>query len=236
VLLDERAVTHRAAGRLGGVVIGAAVLVLSGCAVTSEPRPTPSVVETPAIVWRDGVEPSSPLEQNKFVMFLRARVLGEAVAWNTGDFTIEQLISTTTSSRVKTLVSDYEAQHVVQWKFLGPVPFQPIRVEETPDGRSAKVFLCQGADADWQLRTAGVVNDAPLANARVAELSTSATGRLFVASGWSTTDESCDGVQVTVASFDPPVMVPEDPFAHPIEGVKRAPLKWQLDELKRTVG
>jgi hypothetical protein len=227
-------VTRLLARGLCFAVAGAA-LALSGCAAKPEPRPTPSVIATPAIVWTDGVEPSSPLEQNKFVRFLRASLLGEAVAWNSGDFAVDQLISTSAPERIEFLINLYEEQHVVQWKYLGPLPIEPVSVDEAADGMSARVVFCIGADSDWQLRTAGSSNDSPPSTAFVGQVEVTGSRRAFVRDGFSPTDQSCGATSVPVGHFNPPVTVPEDPFAHPVEGVKRAPLKWQLDELKRTV-
>jgi hypothetical protein len=230
-------VHHRAAGRLFAVIAaGAALLALSGCSSAPESRLTPSVVETPAIVWRDGVEPSSPLEESRFVKFLRANLLGEVVAWNAGDFTIDQFISTTSPARVRTLVERYESQYTWQVKYLGPTPFEPLRVTESKDGESAEIVLCEAADADTQIETAGIPSESPHLSARIAKLHSSKSGRLVVTDGFSHSDESCAGVTVPVGFFDPRPTLPTDALKEPISEVKRAPLKWQLDELKKTVG
>lgn len=105
------------------------VMSMSACSFLLEDG-TPTVIDTPTIVWKNGAEPSSPLEASPYVQYLRALELGKALSWNTGDFTIEQLTSTNPVPQI------WEGRYVdprnAPSVYLGPMPFEPVSLTELP--------------------------------------------------------------------------------------------------------
>ena len=79
--------------RLLPVVLGtgAVAIVLSGCK-TAEPTALPEV-----IIEHPG---SADLDDNEFVVALRASELARAMAWNSGDFTISPLTESTVAADI----------------------------------------------------------------------------------------------------------------------------------------
>ena len=199
------------ARRLGVVVLAVVVgVVLAGCV------PGPTVMQTPRIVWQDGKRPSSELENHPAVKLLRAAMIGDAMAWNSGDFTIKQLTETYEDGH--SIVQEYEDQGDDPWVYRGPLPFQPVDVEYRDNG-SYDVTVCALPLKDWTITTPG--HDwAANQNPSKPHLETWYIGDygergLRVIGGGGFRYGPCDGSTIPVGFFDPQPVLPKGPITKP---------------------
>lgn len=172
-----------------GTVIG-----LAGCAV--EPTVLPDVV-----VEHEG---SAALDDDRFVVALRALQLAEAMAWNSGDFTIAPLVEVSTWDNV-----DDEADRYFAYTFrggapeayIGPSIWSPISVETTLEG--VEITACV-ADQDRSITTSDDESGYDLSTGRIVVyvVTVALDGRVELAHGMGT-EEPCDPSSAEVLRFDP---------------------------------
>ncbi|MDR6612969.1 hypothetical protein [Leifsonia sp. 1010] len=192
------------------VLAAAAGAVLAGCV------PGPTVMKTPTIVWQDGKRPSSELENHPAIKTLRAATIGDAMAWNSGDFTIKQL--TDTYRYGGSIVDRYENQRDHPWVYRGPLPFEPVKVDRLANG-DYDVTVCALPLKDWTITTPGhdwSANENP----SEPHLETWSVGRfeklgLRIIGGGGSLDESCDRSTIPVGFFDPQPVLPKGPITKP---------------------
>lgn len=175
-------------------------------------------METPTIVWKDGIEPSSPLEDNELVQVLRRAEIGQAMAWNSGDFTIAQLTENVSVGLVAAAARAYGQQREMPWAQPGPVPWEPLEiVEESADG--GVVAVCRpGWDEEWAISdrdsTFGEVEQA--GNVDWITIGREG-GRLKLVKYDSSPDfADCDASGVPIGLFDPLPEVPTEPVYEPV--------------------
>ena len=211
--------------------LGAAQVVRAMPEPPRPPQPTPTVVEpptvmaTPELVWENGQEPSSPLESDPAVQAVRAALIGEAMAMNTGDFTIAQFTETTTRSAQESDQSTY-IEGGVRF-YPGPWPFAPVRVEreETETGEEAfRVFACfsDGSGATWPIREDSPGGTLLRERGAVSWVRVLRTPDGLITDLYfdSVEDEQCDPATIPVAHFA------EQPDAvFPPDGVQREPVR-----------
>lgn len=201
-------------------VAAGTVLASSSCAMT--PALTPAtVIDTPTIVWKNGVEPSSPLEASPYIQYLRALHLGNAVAWNAGDFTVEQL--TAYSPRPKTLQTRYEAQAERPYVYMGPLPFEPVSVTDLPltaDGNpQVKVEICTRQEGDYLKYESEIESDQlrRFHGGRIMEYTMVYDSESKTISEQSLgTNIPCDNDSVPLGLFTPEPEVPSAPVTEPV--------------------
>ncbi len=184
-------------------------LLVTGCAAG-----VPEPVVTPAVVWLDG-EPSSELESDPWVIATREAEVAYAVAVNSANFS-DPAMSARWSSDATTRRADQTAMDIGSGRAkarLGPMPFEPLVVVEADDGRSAEVVGCSGLDPLLFERDVGSPRTLrPRMLYRVVlgedgERRVTGAGSpegYVLPSGEVFEDETCDGVEVKEALFDPP--------------------------------
>lgn len=128
----------------GNVALIAVLLVVTaGCSVPGPERAPATEMQTPDLVWTDGISPSSPLEADERVKVLRAAGVGSAMAWNSGDFTIAQLTDHLTQARIESLVSLYRTDGKHRSYDPGPAPFEPLEIVEEFEDGGGVVEVCR---------------------------------------------------------------------------------------------
>lgn len=137
--------TRRARSRRAVSIL--VLALLGGSALTGCAPEGPTIMKTPDIVWADNKPPSSPLEDTVEVKAMRAQLLGRALAWNTGDFTLPQFTDHAANVTVLNLADAYHSpsEHFL---YPGPIPVQPVSIEP----RSGKVIIikiCASSDDQW---------------------------------------------------------------------------------------
>ncbi|UCR89982.1 hypothetical protein [Mycetocola spongiae] len=136
------------------------ILALAGCTPPIKPEDMPPTqIDTPTLTWENGITPTGPLENTIYVQYIRELRLGEALAWNIGDFTIPQL--TNIESRPLRLANSYISQRDYPFVYLGPAPFTPLTItldEKQPEDGSERVIVrvCQRQDEDYISETPGM--------------------------------------------------------------------------------
>ena len=184
----------------GAAALGAS-LILVGCTPQATPIPT-------VVVEHAG---SSALENDESVVALRASQLAEAMAWNTGDFTIAPLTESTTPEGIDSVYDrlfsytfrDYDPQ-----VYVGPEIWSPISVTPTDDGFDIVVCLAdqdriltkEDPDASYDLSAGQVVTWV---------VNVGDHDRVEVDHVDGTEDE-CDASAAEVVSFDPVPAVPDE--------------------------
>lgn len=189
------------------------VLALAGCTPTG-----PGVVETPKVVTEsDG---TSALESDEFVVAARAADLGEAVAWNAADFSIEQISSTHTATLVASMYKSFDATYVLHGEaptiLPGPSVWLPLGV--TPVGGGATVDVCD-ASKNWVI-TAGhetPTYDLAAGTKLTIDLVKDSSGAIVLAERRPSTEE-CDATGALVQRFDPVPTLPKSITAGDVRG------------------
>ncbi|UZN03076.1 hypothetical protein [Cellulomonas sp. S1-8] len=185
------------------------VLLVGGC-TDRGPRPVP----TPDIVWDTG-PPSGEIEADPWVRAVRAGELAYAAAANSANYSDSSMTSTWSSyylgwfgQLARGWLEDGTAQVV-----LGPQPFAPLAVDVNAGGRSAKVVGCVGPLAVAPESAEEESARWPQAYVYELELGDDDHRRIVgvgspqeaftLPSGDEVTDESCGGVTIARALFDP---------------------------------
>ncbi|MBD8078642.1 hypothetical protein [Cellulosimicrobium arenosum] len=203
--------------------------LVSGCTTPSPaPKPTdlsPTVMETPELVWLDDREPSSTLEDDERVRTIRAAEIGRTMAWNSGDFTIAQLTESATRGHIAAWVRAYRSDGEGRPYDPGPAPFEPLELlEEFEDGGGVVQVCKPSLGLSWMFDTIDSFDE------RHGQIGRGAStwrvtvvredGRLKVADRDPRGGESCDVSGVAVGLFDPEPAAPDVPPEEPV----RAPL------------
>lgn len=201
------------------MIAGVGLTALSGCTPAREA----TVLETPSMSWQ-GAEPAFDLEDNAGVQYLRDYNLAVALAWNTGDFTLELLNESTSPADINGYAKQYAEQGDLPIIFRGPKAFEPISVVDTADG-PLTVTVCEAVRSvyltDLDPYAAERVEPVKEIEYRLKEISPG-----IYRFGDSTTVEASDeypaclGLTIPVALFDTPPTMPE----LPVTDVVREPL------------
>lgn len=125
-----------------------AVLALSGCTPDTPPAPEkPTVVPTAAITWQPGHEPTSELENNPWVKLARDYAIGNAMATNMSDFTINQITNYVSPGALYQAASLHDGLlNQDPMIYPGPAPWQPLRVEKS---KSGVIIIACGTSSPW---------------------------------------------------------------------------------------
>jgi hypothetical protein len=178
--------------RGAAAVVLLAVVLLVGCA------PTPAH-PAPHLTARTLTPGTSPLESDRFVRAARASDLGEAIAFDTRDFTLPQLTRTHSAKVVKELydafVSTYVVRHRPPTVVPGPRTWLPLSVEPMAGG--ARITAC-AVDGDATDPTAG----------RQQVFTVTADGARLEVGAVEGTSIPCDATGAPKIRFDPPPTAP----------------------------
>ncbi len=192
------------------VLVAVAIVgLVTGCAAG-----VPEPVVTPAVVWPDG-EPSSELESDPWVIATREAEIARAVAANSANFSDPAMSARWDENYRMTFAWSVETGLLRGWAevALGPEPFEPLFVVEADDGRSAEVVGCSALVPVLLERDEGSPRTPwPRMLYRVVlgedgERRVTGAGSpegYVLPSGEVFEDETCDGVEVKVALFEPP--------------------------------
>jgi hypothetical protein len=204
---------HTTTTRLFASTLAAALSLtaLSGCSAGTEA----DIVKNATMSWQ-GAEPSSPLEDDDAVKFMRDYYYAQAVAWNSGDFTLDLLTSVTSEAAVEGLATTYAKQGDEPVVFNGPRAFAPLKVKDGEDG-GVVVTLCE-ADRPVYLNETKPKSGGAMVSSY--ELSSTGSGGYEVGSieNGSAHSGVCDGVDIPVALFDTPPTMPETPVTEVVRG------------------
>ena len=193
-------------GRWGRVGLGLVVLgVVVGCTPESggTPSPTPSSVFSrepwvmPGIVGE--TVSASPLESDEWVIAMREAELGEALAFNSADFSIEPFVSAVTPDYADALYEFYVRRWVgdedrVVWP--GSRILLPLEVELV-DENHAIVRFC-GASDYWQDEDASRLSKGFISTSEMVR-----TEDGIRESDVMLTLDRCDATGAPIARFDP---------------------------------
>lgn len=203
-------------------------LALTGCTPgTPEVAPAapPTVIDTPAQVWKDGIMPSGPLEEDEWVQAVRRFEIGRALAWNTGDFTISQYTSGT--SFPEDLSNAYGKQGNDPYVYLAPAPSVILSSELDPtitgEHNTHRVEACLLPMTEWILPKTPFKREdykaehdytgtfSPvLRTYRVKKLQ---DGNYEISAGGGA---ACDATGAAIGFFDPAPTLPETPVTKPV--------------------
>jgi hypothetical protein len=168
-------------------------------------------VDSPAVVWPDG-EPAGPWEDDPWVQAVREADLQFAIAAVTLDYTSEGLADVVgVESAADSALGRQADSFRERWGYpIGPRPMVVLDVEESEDGSSAIVSVCQ--DLNWwidpdQPEPPDELNGTPWQR----EVTLDEEGNRTVAyyGGGSGPDATCDMSEAARGYFDP---LP-DPYA-----------------------
>ncbi|UCR89984.1 hypothetical protein [Mycetocola spongiae] len=204
------------------------VLGLAACAPeepTPEPEKPATVINTPTQIWKDGITPSGPLEDDEWVQAVRRYEIGTALAWNTGDFTISQLTSVV--EYPEDISRPYAQQGNAPYVYLAPRPFVVISSEPSPGAEppssGRRVTICAAPQIDWILPAVPFDRASPrLGNDNSgifrAVLRTYTVGKLdngnYDVSGGG--GDKCDATGAAIGYFDPAPTLPKTPVTKPV--------------------
>lgn len=197
-----------------GLALGGLAVACGACS----PPPEPTVMETPAIVWKDGIEPSSLLEDHELVQVARRAEVGRSMAWNSGDFTITQLTDNVGVSLITSAARTYGEQREMPWADPGPDVWEPLEiVKESAGGgviavcrpRRGEAWFISEKDATFgEVEPEGSVDWITIAREG---------GRLKLVKYDSSPDfADCDASGVPIGLFDPLPEVPTEPVYEPV--------------------
>lgn len=191
-------------------------LFLTGCG-TEVYAPGPTVVETPKIIWQDGITPTSPLEQDTLVKTARAAEVGAAMAWNMGDFTIAQFTNNWTHEYAVFLSDLYTSGTTSVHVSPGPSPWTPIRIVES-NSRGGIIEVCaletHPRERSWLRSSSGPGGYYDRTDASLYQITlTKERGRYrLITQAYSQPKGPCDGSTVPVGYFDPQPKLPKKPI------------------------
>lgn len=207
---------HRRARTVTATTLSlAAAILLTGCTTTPATAPSSTVTTH----WKDGVEPvANDLEDTDYVRYLRDLTRAKAIAWNTGDFAIPELLDRGWRREASGLESDYARQGEEAFVYLAPQPFVPLEIRERETKTTASgsltivdVFLCIAPETEYKQmvdpKLADTLYDKP--SVLVQTVTTGSDGSMESSS--STIDLSCDDTVVPVALFAPAPELPDLP-------------------------
>lgn len=224
--------------RVGAIAVALTMGTLSGC--TSAPEPDngpPTVLESPAMEWVDGIEPAqNDLENNRYIQGAREYYLADALAWNTGDFTISQLTDFLSDAQLDSVVSAYSRQGNHPYVYTAPMPFTVMSVEykeahpEYEDSVARVSYtVCAAPEKEYLIsaRSGGVAQDENIARELSFDRDTT-DPRLFSVARILDVDCS-DVTNIPVHRFVDQPVLPEVPVDRPvrdrIDSVKTWPAK-----------
>ncbi|MHA7135351.1 hypothetical protein [Oerskovia turbata] len=205
-----------------GVVLASGVLV--GCSPADSDAMGPSDLATPDIRWEGG-EPSGPLETDPWVQAVRASELNRALAVNAHDFSDLDLWNSRSPALISLSEHRTGARAVSEPNdplvALGPLAFEPLRVEVDPSGERATVVVCEYGGTWVTLQDMTVDLEAEWEYSAY-EVVTGEDGHLRAGSGQLPQDIldagraarslACEPSQRSIGWFDPaPVVTPFDP-------------------------
>ncbi|UCR89981.1 hypothetical protein [Mycetocola spongiae] len=211
------------------------ILALAGCTPPIKPEDMPPTqIDTPTLTWENGITPTGPLENTIYVQYIRELRLGEALAWNIGDFTIPQL--TNIESDPFRLSVSYSTQRDLPFVFLGPAPFTPLtitRAEKQPEDGSERVIVrvCQRQSEDYLRETPNPEKYYRDVN-RGNEIFTYTLDHHpdnTITNSFGAAGTFCPDTQVPLALFDTTPTLPTPPVNKP---VRKAPYEVSTDTKK----
>lgn len=141
---------HRTRARITPALplLALTICTFSGCTPDTPPAPEkPTVVPTAAITWQPGHEPTSELENNPWVKLARDSDIGEAMATNMSDFTINQITNYVSPGILYQAASLHDGLlDQDPMIYPGPAPWQPLRVEKS---KSGVIIIACGTSSPW---------------------------------------------------------------------------------------
>jgi hypothetical protein len=178
----------------------ASIALLSGC------TPSPAVLPD-SVLEHEG---TAELENNEYVIALRANQLAEDMAWNSGDFTIAPLTESTTPDGIHLLYRHYFSYTFRDYEpvvYVGPRIWTPLSVETTSEG--VEVKLCDAAQ-DRTITMSDPETSYDLEDGRIVTwtLDVEDDGRVSL-DHVSGTQEVCDASGAEIVTFDPAPIPPE---------------------------
>ncbi|UKA49865.1 hypothetical protein LFT48_20960 [Arthrobacter sp. FW305-123] len=172
---------------------------LSACREEKKPAPP-----YPAVEWQ-GSAPDSAIEADPWVIAARKSLEAQAVAQNVTDFTLPELVETT-SLDLRVRLSRHPRNDVAQKRRPdirpGPDPFLPMEVKPGPSAGTAEV---RGCVVRWASET-GDVPDELNASGVMFRMEHLAGGQLRISSVVTLPDLDCSTAVPPIALFVP---VPE---------------------------
>ncbi|MFJ6535823.1 hypothetical protein ACIQH5_06295 [Paenarthrobacter sp. NPDC091711] len=169
---------------------------LSACG--EEKKPTPPY---PAIEWQ-GTAPSEAIEADPWVIAARKSLEAQAVAQNITDFTLPELVETT-SLDLRVRLSRHPLNDVAQKRRPdirpGPDPFLPLEIKP---GRDAGTAELRGCVVRWASETGEVPNDLN-ASGVMFRMEHIAGGKLRISSVVTLPDLDCSTAKPPTALFVP---------------------------------
>ena len=206
------------------MVGGLGLAVLSGCTPAREA----TVMETPELIWI-GAEPASEFEADPGVQYLREYNLAQALAWNTGDFTLAQLTSAEDADVIVNMANSYAHQGDFPFVYRGPAAFEPIAVE-TDDANRPAITVCE---ADESVFLTGSNPGTAFREIRTTQITfhlrqtDTGTFRIDSREAHKATEETpaCLAVTIPLALFVTRPVMPDTPVTEPV----REPLESEDD-------
>jgi hypothetical protein len=185
---------------------------LSAC--REEKRPAPPY---PAVEWQ-GSAPDAAIEDDPWVIAARKSLEAQAVAQNVTDFTLPELVETT-SLDLRVRLSRHPVNDVEQKRRPdirpGPDPFLPMEVKPGPAAGTAEV---RGCVVRWASET-GDVPDEMSASGVMFRMEHLAGGQLRISSVVTLPDLDCSTAKPPLALFVP---APEPSDATDAQDIVRA--------------
>jgi len=182
------------------VAVASVALLLAGC--------TPSPTVLPDVVVEHAG--TSPLDENEWVVAVRATQLAQILAWNSGDYTTEQLRESTSPAAIERYYASYAASArngASPEVFVGPLIWAPISVSDFGD--TAQLVVCVATqdrriDAEHPPTVYGL--DTGIVETWTYERL--ASGAIERTDGHESLDQ-CSAEMAEVLTFDPAPTLPE---------------------------
>ena len=178
------------------MIAASTVLLLVGCT----PEAAPTVLPTAAVEQAG----STDFEADEFVVGVREWNLGETLAWNARDFTIDPLTDSVSAERIDELygqLSAYATRDLHPDVFVGPLIWAPLSVTVT--GATAEIEACV-ASQDRKVEEGNEETTFELTDGELQVwMVEKSTGGLFEITDTAGSAESCDASAAEVVTFDP---------------------------------